>query len=209
MSAVKITHTRALHYQLEAGKASVRAIDVVLPPVDTAVTLGRGAEKISSEQATRIIVTGLERDRSEIYVGKAACPIPAGTSATCSVNVCREYCAVRQHRLRHSNTKRRCARTGYRNGSRRTRIPRGLIATTAPVLSASSKAGKLTISRRARSSTHSVETSRVRITDGDVARCAASNVPKSVSEETTTHSPDRAKPIIAASSAAPSENWST
>lgn len=45
----------------------------------------------------------------------------------------------------------------------------------------------------ARSTVGSVDTSRVRITEGNVARCAASKVPKSVSDDTITAASLRAR----------------
>lgn len=69
------TFTRAFRFQTEVerehGGADIRAVDVLLPLVDTSMTEGRGTGKISPETAAASIVRGLERDRREIYVGKA------------------------------------------------------------------------------------------------------------------------------------------
>ena len=67
--------TKAFRFQLEAtrrqGGAAVRAVDVILPLVDTRMTRGRGKGKISAAQAAASIVKGLEAQKNEIYVGKA------------------------------------------------------------------------------------------------------------------------------------------
>lgn len=69
-SAVR-TFTRALRYQCEDSAPGVRVIDVVLPLVDTDMTAGRGRSKISPAEAARATVAGVQRDRTEVYVGKA------------------------------------------------------------------------------------------------------------------------------------------
>lgn len=65
------TFTKGLRYQLAVDAPTISAVDVVLPLVDTPMTAGRGAGKISAEQAAREILAGLRADRSEIHVGKA------------------------------------------------------------------------------------------------------------------------------------------
>ncbi|WP_165968787.1 SDR family oxidoreductase [Arthrobacter crusticola] len=65
------TFTKALRYQLAVDAPGISAVDVVLPLVDTPMTAGRGAGKISVEQAAHEILAGLRADRSEIHVGKA------------------------------------------------------------------------------------------------------------------------------------------
>jgi uncharacterized oxidoreductase len=62
--------TQALRYQLDAHP-NVRVVEVFPPLVDTAMTQGRGTGKISPALAAREIVQGLERDKTEIYIGKA------------------------------------------------------------------------------------------------------------------------------------------
>ncbi len=61
--------TRALRHQLAPEGISV--IEAVPPLVDTAMTVGRGRGKISTEQAARELMQGLARRRSEIRIGKA------------------------------------------------------------------------------------------------------------------------------------------
>ncbi|GAA3114298.1 SDR family oxidoreductase [Streptosporangium carneum] len=65
------TYTRALRYQLQDAGSRVRAVEVVLPLIDTDMTRGRGSRKISPESAARTIADGLAGGRSEIYVGRA------------------------------------------------------------------------------------------------------------------------------------------
>lgn len=61
---------QALRYQL-ASYPHVRVVEVVPPLVDTGMTAGRGKGKISADQAAQLIATGLERDMTDIYIGKA------------------------------------------------------------------------------------------------------------------------------------------
>lgn len=61
--------SQSLRYQLEASNIDV--IEVILPLVDTPMTEGRGRGKLSAGRAADQIIAGLERGRSEIYVGKA------------------------------------------------------------------------------------------------------------------------------------------
>lgn len=69
------TFTQAFRFQAESelkrGGADVRAVDVVLPLVDTPMTEGRGTGKLRPETAAASIVRGLERGQSSIFVGKA------------------------------------------------------------------------------------------------------------------------------------------
>jgi short-subunit dehydrogenase involved in D-alanine esterification of teichoic acids len=69
------TFTKALRYQMEAvwrdGGPDVRAVEAMLPLVDTPMTAGRGRRKISGSAAAREILRGLDRERDEIYVGAA------------------------------------------------------------------------------------------------------------------------------------------
>lgn len=62
--------TTALRYQLAADAPHVRAIEVLLPMVDTAMTAGRGSGKISPDQAAQAMIQGIERGRDMIPVGK-------------------------------------------------------------------------------------------------------------------------------------------
>ncbi|MEZ4588730.1 MAG: SDR family NAD(P)-dependent oxidoreductase [Gemmatimonadales bacterium] len=61
---------RGLAYQLESHP-NLRVVEVVPPLVDTGMTAGRGSGKISPAEAANEIVRGLERDQTEILVGKA------------------------------------------------------------------------------------------------------------------------------------------
>jgi uncharacterized oxidoreductase len=69
-SAVR-TFTRALRYQCHANAPTIRVTDVILPLVDTDMTLGRGSGKISPDAAAAAIMTGIRRETQEVYVGKA------------------------------------------------------------------------------------------------------------------------------------------
>jgi len=61
--------SRSLRYQLEGTSISVH--EAIMPLVDTPMTQGRGSGKISAQAAAEAIIEGLERDKEEIYVGKA------------------------------------------------------------------------------------------------------------------------------------------
>lgn len=61
--------SQSLRYQLAA--TPVRVQEVILPLVDTPMTQGRGSNKISAEWAATQIIRGIERQRPEIYIGKA------------------------------------------------------------------------------------------------------------------------------------------
>lgn len=63
--------TRALRYRCEDAAPSLRVMDVIMALVETSMTTGRGAGKISAEAAAAAIIAGLERDRSELWVGKS------------------------------------------------------------------------------------------------------------------------------------------
>lgn len=62
--------TTALRYQLAADAPHVRAIEVLLPMVDTAMTAGRGSGKISPDQAAQSMIKGIERGRDVIPIGQ-------------------------------------------------------------------------------------------------------------------------------------------
>ena len=61
--------SQSLRYQLQEKNVSVH--EAILPLVDTPMTRGRGSGKITAGAAARSIIKGLEKDRYEIYVGKA------------------------------------------------------------------------------------------------------------------------------------------
>jgi uncharacterized oxidoreductase len=65
------TFTRALRYQCQDAAPHVRVTDVVLPLVDTAMTHGRGRDKITAVDAASAIVSGIRRGSPEVYVGRA------------------------------------------------------------------------------------------------------------------------------------------
>lgn len=71
-AGIQFNHSfdQALRYQLEPHP-NVRIVEVLPPLVDTGMTEGRGKGKISAERAAEEIVSGLERDLNEIYIGKA------------------------------------------------------------------------------------------------------------------------------------------
>jgi short-subunit dehydrogenase involved in D-alanine esterification of teichoic acids len=60
--------SQSLRYQLEQTNISVQ--QVFLELVDTAMTRGRGKNKISAEQAAKKIIHGIERDIPENDIGK-------------------------------------------------------------------------------------------------------------------------------------------
>ena len=61
--------SQSLRYQLAGSTVSV--MEVILPLVDTPMTRGRGKGKLSPSFAAQQIIAGIERNTSEIYVGKA------------------------------------------------------------------------------------------------------------------------------------------
>ena len=63
--------TQALRYQCERGAPHVRVSEAILPLVDTDMTRGRGRGKMAPDEVARVIVDGIERERSEIWAGKA------------------------------------------------------------------------------------------------------------------------------------------
>jgi len=60
--------TKALRWQLDG--TGVRVMEVLPPVVDTEMTAGRGANKLTPEQVAGAIVAGLRADRDEVRVGK-------------------------------------------------------------------------------------------------------------------------------------------
>lgn len=63
--------SRAIRYQCEDEAPQVQISEVVMALVDTEMTTGRGAGKISPQQAALEVVAGLGRGQHEIWVGKA------------------------------------------------------------------------------------------------------------------------------------------
>ncbi|WP_456417579.1 SDR family NAD(P)-dependent oxidoreductase [Thiolapillus sp.] len=60
--------SQSLSYQLEATNISVQ--QAFLPLVDTAMTRGRGKNKMSAEKAAKEIIRGIEQDKTENNIGK-------------------------------------------------------------------------------------------------------------------------------------------
>lgn len=60
--------SQSLRYQLEKSNISVQ--QAFLELVDTAMTIGRGKNKMSAEEAAKIIIQGVERDISNHDIGK-------------------------------------------------------------------------------------------------------------------------------------------
>lgn len=62
--------SRALRYRCEDATPSIRVVDVIMAFVDTGMTRGRGAHKLSANIAARAVIEGIERERREVWVGK-------------------------------------------------------------------------------------------------------------------------------------------
>ena len=62
--------SQALRYQLESDLSNVRVFEVLPPLVDTAMTKGRGEDKMSAEEVASEVLSGLRSNRTEIRVGK-------------------------------------------------------------------------------------------------------------------------------------------
>jgi len=63
--------TKALRYQLSETAPNILISEIIMALVDTDMTRGRGAGKISPGKAATEIITGLEDDRPEVWVSKA------------------------------------------------------------------------------------------------------------------------------------------
>lgn len=63
--------TIALRYQAQSTLPTLRVIEVVLPLVDTDMTRGRGRGKLTPDEAAEKILNGVQRRKTEIWVGKA------------------------------------------------------------------------------------------------------------------------------------------
>ena len=63
--------TKALRYQCEDGAPNVQVTEAIMALVDTDMTAGRGAGKISPAQAAAEILTGIQAGRDEVYVARA------------------------------------------------------------------------------------------------------------------------------------------
>lgn len=62
--------TKALRYQCEDAGVNVLVSDAIMALVDTDMTRGRGARKMSAADAAAEVLAGLQAGRSDIYVGK-------------------------------------------------------------------------------------------------------------------------------------------
>lgn len=60
--------SQSLRYQLE--KSNINVQQAFLELVDTAMTIGRGKNKMSAEEAVKIIIQGIERNIQEHDIGK-------------------------------------------------------------------------------------------------------------------------------------------
>lgn len=62
---------KALRYQMKDAGTGVRVFEAMLPLVDTAMTKGRGSErlKMNPQRVAAEILRGMERDKDEIRVG--------------------------------------------------------------------------------------------------------------------------------------------
>ncbi|SDD09001.1 SDR family NAD(P)-dependent oxidoreductase [Actinokineospora iranica] len=63
--------TKALRYQLDHDAPTVAVVEAMLPLVDTPMTAGRGAAKITSAAAAAELLAGLRAARTEIHIGRA------------------------------------------------------------------------------------------------------------------------------------------
>lgn len=63
--------TTALRYQVEDKRHPIRIVHVTLPLVDTDMTKGRGASKMSADDAASAILHAMALGEDDIFVGKA------------------------------------------------------------------------------------------------------------------------------------------
>lgn len=63
--------TRAIRYQCEDAAPHIQVSEAVMALVDTEMTKGRGAGKISPQQAALEVVYGLAKGKTEVWVAKA------------------------------------------------------------------------------------------------------------------------------------------
>lgn len=62
--------TKALRYQCEDAAPNVAVVEAIMALVDTDMTQGRGARKMSAHDAAAEVVRGLQRGAPEIWVGR-------------------------------------------------------------------------------------------------------------------------------------------
>ncbi len=65
------TFSRALRYRCEDAAPALAVQDVLMAFVDTAMTAGRGRNKMPAAEAARQVIAGIERGSPQIFVGKA------------------------------------------------------------------------------------------------------------------------------------------
>jgi len=64
--------TKALRAQMTAAAWPIKVVEALPPLVDTDMTAGRGTRKLSAKEAARQILVGMEKGKTEIYVGASA-----------------------------------------------------------------------------------------------------------------------------------------
>ena len=63
------SYAKALRGQLKMKKWPIKVVEALPPIVDTDMTRGRGSRKMHVDEAARQILVGIEKGKSEIYVG--------------------------------------------------------------------------------------------------------------------------------------------
>lgn len=64
-------HSFSQSLRNQLSQTNILTQEVILPLVDTAMTKGRGSNKLSADEAARQIIKGIKKEDLEIYVGKA------------------------------------------------------------------------------------------------------------------------------------------
>jgi len=64
--------TKALRAQMQAADWPIKVVEALPPLVDTDMTAGRGSRKLSATETANQILSGLENNKTEIYVGASA-----------------------------------------------------------------------------------------------------------------------------------------
>ncbi|MGB3246498.1 MAG: SDR family NAD(P)-dependent oxidoreductase [Sulfitobacter sp.] len=63
--------TKALRYQCVEHAPHIQVSEVIMGLVDTDMTVGRGSGKISPRQAAEKVILGMQKQRQEIWIGRA------------------------------------------------------------------------------------------------------------------------------------------
>ncbi len=63
--------SRGLRYRCEDAAPSIRVVDVIMALVDTQMTRGRGADKMSPADAAKEVIKGMITDQEQVWVGRA------------------------------------------------------------------------------------------------------------------------------------------